>query len=362
MTIARFLLMCVATAHSYELGTPFQMGQSKSKSSNYNLAVDGNPKGFVFASDAVQFYDSDGGPQGDSQSVCPFGKGSIDVSLSSNYAIAVQANIPSAPAGVFGRFFDKKGVPCGFPFLVSKYDSEWTYTDPSVVATPDFALVAWGSTSYKYSTFQIGLRIYSPVNGNPVGHEFNITINSNNDVDVKVSGSLQSFFVCGLHDGTITGQMVSFEGQLLGDQFYINVNKNVHYFAVACGSKAYLVVWELESEIWGQFVDFSGRRIGENFRVATNNAVSPSVTATTTGFQVAWNRLGWIFSQSFGESGGAKGSEFMASHYTMNLPNGNFQPVVASSNNSIIFVTGSTSESIYAIFYGRIATGVPSSS
>eukprot|EP01060_Flectonema_neradi_P038690 TRINITY_DN81_c1_g1_i1.p1 TRINITY_DN81_c1_g1~~TRINITY_DN81_c1_g1_i1.p1 ORF type:complete len:366 (+),score=44.09 TRINITY_DN81_c1_g1_i1:40-1098(+) len=349
--IARFLLMCIATAHCYKLGTPFQINSQVMQWTQ--LGASGNSNGFVVATTVIQFYNPDGTSRGSAQSM---GSNEDTIAVaSSDYTIAAQRHGYYLSA----MFFDINGLPYGHLFQVAYISNPSTCTNPSVATNPTASLIAWGMNSPDSVAY---FRLFSSENGNPIGNlQFNVTFKPMLSFGVKVSASSKVFMACFNAGNHITAQMLSLEGKWLGSQFPVNDGADAESFEVASGSKASLVVWSvtggpLAGQIWGQFIDLNGVRIGGNFRIALNEAMYPSVTSTTTGFQVVWSRFRWAFSQSFGERGGAIGTEFMASHFTMKSPT-NYPPAVASSssspssNSSILFVTSEPS--------GRIATGVP---
>eukprot|EP01060_Flectonema_neradi_P016874 TRINITY_DN2350_c0_g1_i1.p1 TRINITY_DN2350_c0_g1~~TRINITY_DN2350_c0_g1_i1.p1 ORF type:complete len:375 (+),score=36.63 TRINITY_DN2350_c0_g1_i1:63-1127(+) len=354
MTIARLLLICVAIVNAYELGTPFQMDQFGGSSENQPHAT-GTPNGFAVTWEGVTFYALDGTER---KSWNFGGDGDISLSSTDKYTVAVRNWQNNA---INCAFYDINGMPYGDTFMVSSVST----SSPSVAATPTTTLVAWTTTGTTNGTIVANLKFYTTANGNPIGSQQVVFPFPNiySRKVVKVSGSPKAFMVSSLSSASISAQMVSPAGQLLGGQFPVNDGADADSFEVATGPKASLVVWPvtagpLTNQIWGQFIDLNGARIGSNFRVAFD-AFQPSVTATATGFQVVWvGSGGWAFSQSFGASGGAIGTEFMASHYSMNYLTGNI-PLVASSNGSLLFVT-SKFNGAQTTVYGRIATGLPS--
>eukprot|EP01060_Flectonema_neradi_P038691 TRINITY_DN81_c3_g1_i1.p1 TRINITY_DN81_c3_g1~~TRINITY_DN81_c3_g1_i1.p1 ORF type:complete len:372 (+),score=27.95 TRINITY_DN81_c3_g1_i1:73-1188(+) len=369
MTIARFLLMCVGAAHSYNLNTPFEI--SKTSVSVDQISVDGNLNGFVLASDTVQFFDSDGTTQGDPQKVCSSGFGNIAVSKYLNYSVAAQAGYPN---GIYARFFDANGVAFGYPFLVSSFDSNYRVSGPSVAANSAASLVAWAVPNFMdagvESAVQVNLRSFSPLKGVPIRGTISTVFTRANMFDVKVSAlpsasTTYTFIVCCIHDFTISAQMLNAQAMSLGNPFTINDGGAADNFAVATGPRASLVVWgitggPLAGQVWGQYIGFDGQRLADNFRIASNNAVNPSVSVTVSGFQVAWSRNGWVYSQSFGANGGTTGSEFAVSP---NFSNGFFPVVAAYPSNSVrsicLFVTGRRPDSIdcdYSNFFGMLVT------
>lgn len=158
---------------------------------------------------------------------------------------AVWYNYAHIPAGLFGRFISPECQPEGHELAI-RILSEDALLDPDIAFGDSSYLVVWNEPSLYY-------------------------------------------------DDDVYGQLVSVDGDLIGDVIPIAHGSSCQYNARVCaGDSLYLVVWNQNSAIYGQWIAMSGQLVGSNFQISDTVSCTrdfPSLAIGNTECLVAWQQF-----------------------------------------------------------------------
>jgi hypothetical protein len=158
---------------------------------------------------------------------------------------AVWYNYNHNPAGLFGRFISPECQPEGHELAI-RILSEGGLLDPDIAFGDSSYLVVWNEPSLYY-------------------------------------------------DDDVYGQLVSVDGDLIGDVIRIAHGSSYQYNARICaGDSLYLVVWNQNSAIYGQWIAMPGQLVGSNFQISDTVSCTrdlPSLAIGNTECLVAWQQF-----------------------------------------------------------------------
>lgn len=158
---------------------------------------------------------------------------------------AVWYNYNDDPAGLFGRFINTDCQPEGREIAVREMSSS-VPLDPDIAFGDSTYLIVWQEPSLYY-------------------------------------------------DDDVYGQLVSTEGELIGDVIPIANDSSYQYMPRVCaGDSFFLVVWNQNCAVYGQWLNMSGQLIGTNFPVSDTISCTreyPALAIGNTECLVAWHQF-----------------------------------------------------------------------
>jgi hypothetical protein len=158
---------------------------------------------------------------------------------------AVWYNYADTPAGLFGRFISTACQPEGHELAI-RVLTEGTPLEPDIAFGDSSYIVVWHEPSPNY-------------------------------------------------DDDIYGQIVSTQGEMLGDIIPIATGPAYQYLPRVCaGDSHFLVVWEQDCAIYGQWLTMSGELIGTNFSISDTVSCTRDYAAlavNSTQCLVAWQQF-----------------------------------------------------------------------
>ncbi|RJP59048.1 MAG: hypothetical protein C4541_06890 [Candidatus Auribacter fodinae] len=174
-------------------------------------------------------------------------------------------------------------------------------------------------------------------NGYEFGEEFQVnTYTSNSQQNPAIATNGLNYLVVWESDAEnnigIYGQLISYTGLRIGEEFNISVNGTNMKPSIASNGSTYLVVWENIGQdgdiggIYGQFLSSNATQIGDQFQInqyTTNNQIDASVASDGTNYFIVWESYtqdgsqNGIFGRLIDDIGTFITSEIQINSYTL---------------------------------------------
>jgi hypothetical protein len=146
------------------------------------------------------------------------------------------------PYGVFGRFLDALAQPVEHTFEIRTSASDHVF-EPDIAFASGRYLVVW-SEQTSISGDDVYGQIIDP-GGTLIGNTIPIAVGSGYQSNPRISGGDNEFLVVWHQNGRIFGQIVSMDGQVIGDQIEISdpLTSDRTYPDIVIGPNNCLVAW-----------------------------------------------------------------------------------------------------------------------
>jgi hypothetical protein len=284
--------------------------------------------------------------------------------------------------GIFGRRFNRFGVPQGTEFQVNTYTTDSQQSPDVAVDGFGNFLVVWEDFSRDGSSFGIFGRRYSG-GGVPLGSDFQVntyTPNQQRNPAVSAKGFdgfvvvWESYTQDGSGNG-VFGRRYDSTGTALGGEFAVNsyTSSSQADPSVTGGSSDFIVTWDSFGQDGDQHDVFARRFVGgapqaAEFRVntyTTGQQAEPRIARQANGdFVIVWSgpdgANDGIFGQRLAAGGTLQGAEFQVNTYTTGTQNNVDVDVDGGGNFTVVWnSTGGEDGAGWSVLGRRYdATGV----